>query len=315
MRGVATVAVIGAGAVGCYYGARLARAGHDVRFLMRRDLEAVRARGLEVRSPEGGFRLEAVGAFAEPEAMGIADWVVCSLKTTSLAEAEALVRPCVGPETRVVALMNGYGVEQRFAEWFGPGRVFGAMAFVCINRREPGVVDHLKYGRLSVGHFEDDPEEAEELAAVLRSANLDVVVAPNLLHARWEKLCWNIPFNGLSVAAGGVTTQEIVDDATLRRVAEAAMRETVRVGNADLAAARSAARLDEDEVVGRLFGLTDTMGAYWTSMALDFRDGRPLEVESILGNPARRAAELGAAVPTVDALYALVRFAEASARG
>ncbi len=312
----ATVAVVGAGAVGCYYGARLARAGHDVRFLMRRDLEAVRTRGLDIRSKDGDFRLPNVTAVGDPSELGVVDWVICSVKATAIEDARRLVAPCVGPHTRIVALMNGLGIEARYADWFGPERVFGGMAFVCINRGEPGVVHHLDYGRVSIGHALDDPAEAEALRALLASAGLDVVVAPNLRYARWEKLCWNVPFNGLSVAAGGLGTQAILADEALSRVAGQAMREVVAAANADLAAAASPERLDADRVVTAMFTQTRSMGDYLTSMCIDFREGRPLEVEAILGEPVRRAGSLGVAVPTMDALYALVRRLDAKrARG
>ena len=312
---MATVGVIGAGAVGCYYGAMLARAGHDVRFVMRRDLEAVRERGLEVRSHEGDFHLRSVTACATAEEVGPVDWLVCALKTTALDSARPLLAPCVGRTTRIVALMNGLGLEERLAAWFGPERIFGAMAFVCINRGLPGVVHHLKYGRLSVGHLLDRPEENGALVDLLQSAGIDVVAAPNLRYARWEKLCWNIPFNGLSVAGGGIGTEVIVRDPQLRAMAARTMGEVVAVGNADLAALRNVAWLDPGEIVPRMFGLTDSMGDYHTSMAIDYVLGRALEVETILGEPARRAAAMGVAVPTIDALYALVATADRRRRG
>jgi 2-dehydropantoate 2-reductase len=310
-----TIAVIGAGAVGSYYGALLSRAGHYVRFALRRDLAAVRANGLDVRSRNGDFRLKSVAAFGTASEIGPVDWVICSLKATALEAAGELVAPCVGPATRILALMNGYGVEQRFAERFGPGRVFGGMAFVCINRGEPGVVHHLEYGRVSIGHVLDDPAQLEELRELLESGGIEVTVAPNLRYARWEKLCWNIPFNGLSVAGGGIGTRTIVEDEALRATAERAMREVVAAGNADLASRGSEARLDPAQVVAWMFAQTDSMGDYRTSMAIDYVEGRELEVEAILGEPSRRAAALGVATPTVDALYALVRVADRRRRG
>jgi 2-dehydropantoate 2-reductase len=304
------IAVIGAGAVGGYYGARLAQAGHDVRFLLRRDLEAVRTNGLRVFSPQGDFLLRDVQCSAESAEIGEVDWVICSLKATALGSAKDLVAPCLGANTRILALMNGLGIEQRFADWFGAERVFGGMAFVCINRGEPGVIHHLEYGRVSLGHALDDATQNAELDALLHSGNIETVVAPNLRYARWEKLCWNIPFNGLSVAGGGIGTQTIVNDPELRATAERAMREVIAAGNADLAAARSNARLDESEIVSRMFALTETMGDYRTSMVIDYVLGNELEVEAILGNPVRRARELGVKTPTVDTLYALVAHAD-----
>jgi len=310
-----TIAVIGAGAVGSYYGALLARAGHDVRFLLRRDLETVHKDGLRIHSPQGDFHLPTVTAYASPAEIGPVDWVICSLKATALDSARDLIAPCLGPETKVVALMNGYGLERQFAEWFGPERVFGAMAFVCINRGDPGVVHHLDYGRVSIGHVQDDPGKLEKLHALFASSGIDVVSAPNLLYARWEKLGWNIPFNGLSVAAGGLGTATILADPLLRATAERAMREVVAAGNADLAASGSDTRLDIEEIVERLFALTATMGEYRTSMVIDYLSGRELEVEAILREPSHRAAILGVSVPTIDALYALVRAAEFRRRG
>ena len=307
---MATVAVIGAGAVGGYYGARLAQAGHDVRFLFRSDIETIRRDGLRIFSKDGDFALSRISAFAASHEIGLVDWVICSLKATALEDARELVAPCVGPHTRIVALMNGLGVEARLAEWFGSERVFGGMAFVCINRGEPGVIHHLDYGRVSIGHMLDDPAETDRLRELFESGALEVAVAPNLRYARWEKLCWNIPFNGLSVAGGGIGTRTILQSPLLRATAERAMREVVVAGNADLTALGSPARLDADEVVGRMFALTETMGDYRTSMVIDYVMGRPLETEAILGIPVRRAAELGVEVPAMATLYALVAHAE-----
>jgi 2-dehydropantoate 2-reductase len=189
------------------------------------------------------------------------------------------------------------------------------MAFVCINRGEPGVIHHLEYGRVSIGHALDDASENARLDQLLNSGNIETVVAPNLRYARWEKLCWNVPFNGLSVAAGGLGTQTIVRNRELRATAERAMREVIAAGNADLASIGSPARLDEEEVVARMFALTDTMGDYRTSMVIDHVLGNELEVEAILGNPVRRARELGLAVPTMASLYALVANADCVRRG
>jgi 2-dehydropantoate 2-reductase len=312
---VASIAVIGAGAVGCYYGALLQRAGHDVRFLMRRDLAAVRARGLSVRSHAGDFDLAEVQAAGRPEELGEVDWVICALKATSLASAPALIAPALTPSTRIVALMNGYGIERELAGALRHEAVFGGMAFVCINRGDPGVIHHLRYGRVTIGHLADDPAETAALHALFAGAGIDTVVAPSLLHARWEKLCWNVPFNGLSVATGGLDTGAIVRDPALRAVAEAAMREAAAAGNADLAASGQAARLDPDEVVARLFALTETMGDYRTSMLIDYLAGAPLEVEAILERPLQRAHSLGVPVPTMRALAALVSAHDRRRRG
>lgn len=307
---MARIVVVGSGAVGLFYGGRLQRAGHEVVFVARRELTALRERGLTVESPEGSFHLSPVRAVATAAEAGIAEWVVCSLKATALDVAADLCAPAVGSGTRVVVLMNGFGVEDPFVARFGPGRVLGAMAFVGVYRGAPGVVHHVAYGRVTVGHVGGERAVAEEFASLLASAGIEAAVAPSLRFARWEKLCWNVPFNGLSVAAGGIGTRLILEDDALAAVAERAMREVVAVANADLAALGDRARLDADQVVERMFGQTRVLADYRPSTLIDFLEGRPLEVEAIFGNPLRRARELGVDTPTTAALYALVRLAD-----
>lgn len=303
---MATVAVVGAGAVGCYYGARLAQAGHDVRFLMRRDYEAVAARGLRVESHHGDFTLERPAIARDAAELGRADWVLCGLKATSLDAAAALIRPCLGPETRVLAIMNGLGIEEALAQAAGTERVFGGLAFTCLNRGEPGTVRHLEYGQVAIGHLGDDAAELERALALWEGARVEVSAAPSLLRARWEKLCWNVPFNGLTVAAGGVDTEAIVTDAALRAQAGALMREVAAAGNADLAARDRRERIDGEAVAARMFALTDAMGPYRPSTLIDFLEGRAIEVGAIFAEPARRARALGVATPRLEQLTALL---------
>lgn len=303
---MATVAVVGAGAVGCYYGARLAQAGHDVRFLMRRDYEAVAARGLRVESHHGDFTLERPAIAREAAALGRADWVLCGLKATSLDAAAALIRPCLGPETRVLAIMNGLGIEEALAEAAGTERVFGGLAFTCLNRGEPGTVRHLEYGQVTIGHLGDAAAELARALALWEGARVEVSAAPSLLRARWEKLCWNVPFNGLTVAAGGVDTEVVVTDAALRAQAGALMREVAAAGNADLAARGRRERIDGEAVAARMFALTDVMGPYRPSTLIDFLEGRAIEVGAIFAEPARRARALGVPTPRLEQLTALL---------
>ncbi|MBN1690200.1 MAG: 2-dehydropantoate 2-reductase [Dehalococcoidia bacterium] len=307
MKKAQRVAVIGAGAVGSYYGGRLAEAGHDVRFLVRRDYHAVRSSGLNVTSPDGDFLLEHPLVASDSAEIGTADWVICALKSTSIHAAHKLVQPCVRADTRILVLMNGLGLEDHFAGWFGAERIFGGLAFTCINRGKPGHVHHLAYGTVTLGHYKNDPAEIVKALELWSGSKTSVVPASSLLKARWEKLCWNIPFSGLCVAGGGITTDRIMSDTSLRAAAKALMEEVICAGNADLALHGEKACIDRDTIINSLFQKTSTMGAYRPSTMIDFVEGKSMEIDAIFAEPLRRARELKVPTHGLALLTALLK--------
>jgi len=310
-----SIAVIGAGAVGSYYGGRLAEAGHDVRFLMRRDYDAVKENGLQLTSPVGDFVLLNPNIARESTEIGSVDWVICALKATSIGDAQRLVQPCVKATTRILVLMNGLGIEERFAQWFDSRHIFGGMAFTCVNRGEPGYVHHMAYGPVTIGHFHNDPVELELAIQLWSKSKAQVSAAPSLLRARWEKLCWNIPFNGLAVAAGGITTDRIVGNPALRNAARTLMDEVIATGNADLVYHSEQARIDHDAIIDLMFVSTDTMGVYRPSTMIDFVEGKAMEIEAMFGEPLRRAQLLGVDTPQLALLTAVLHSLNAKLQG
>jgi 2-dehydropantoate 2-reductase len=309
---MSSVAVIGAGAVGCYYGARLAEAGHEVHFLLRRDYDAVAAHGLHVESIDGDIHLERPAIARASAEIGPVDWVLCALKATALEAARDLIAACVGAGTRILALMNGLGVEEQFAAWFPGTPVFGGLAFTCINRGEPGRIHHIDYGPVTIGHLGDDPAELSRALELWSGAKVETATTPSLLAARWQKLCWNVPFNGLTVTCGGVTTDIVMGDPQLRASADGLMRELCAAGNADLETHGVTDRLDADAVVESMMTRTDAMAAYRPSTMIDFVEGREMEVDAIFEAPLRRAAELGVATPLLGMIAGQMRVLGAS---
>ena len=306
MTAVSKIAIIGAGAVGGYYGARLAEAGHEVHFLVRRDYHDVTAHGLKVTSPDGDFALASPRIAKSSDEIGASDWVICALKSSSLLDAHKLVLPCVGHGTRILVLMNGLGLEERFADWFGAARVFGGLAFTCINRGKPGYIHHMAYGTVTIGHFQDSPAELEAGLSLWSGCKVQVVPAPSLLRARWEKLCWNIPFSGLCVAAGGITTDRILQDPGLNAAAHQLMDEVILAGNADLESHGETLRINRDSMIDSMFSRTSTMGAYRPSTMIDYVEGKAMEIEYMFAEPLRRAESLGLQVPRLTLLAALL---------
>jgi 2-dehydropantoate 2-reductase len=286
--------------LGGYYGAKLARAGCDVHFLMRGDLDAVRRGGLTVRSKDGDFHLPHVNAHRTPGEIGQCDVVLIGLKTTSNAALPALLPPLLGPETALVTLQNGLGNEEFLAAHFGAARVMGGLCFVCLNRTAPGVIEHFGHGTLSIGEFNRPPaDRATRLAAEFQRAGVEAKVVPSLITERWRKLVWNIPFNGLGIAAGA-NVEQVLNDAPLHAAARALMVEVI-------AAAGSRGCAIPPDFADFQIARSWPMGAYRSSSQIDFEAGRDVEVEAIWGEPLRQARAAAANTPRLELLYALLK--------
>ena len=304
------VAVVGAGAIGCYYGMRLAEAGHDVRYIMRRDYDAVTSRGLSLSSHLGDLSLKPRIVERTSEALashGTVDWVLVGLKATAIPDIPMLVGPLLSEGTRVLAIMNGLTVDDEIAAQLPEGTpLFGGLGFIGVIRGEPGQIIHQEFGALNIGHRGDDPSELGRAERLFEGSVVEIRPEPSLLKARWEKLGWNVPFNGLCVIAGGVATDQVIHDPALKEAAHQIMREVVAAGNADLAAHGESVRIDGDELCHRYLTQTAGMGAYRPSTVIDYNEGRPLEVGAIFQQPVERAGELGVTCPMMSTTASLI---------
>jgi len=293
------IAVVGAGAVGCYYGGMLAHGGHDVSFLMRSDLDAVRAKGLTIFTKGEEVRLAQVRAFATPEEIGPVDVVLIALKATANDALQRLLPPLIGPDTMLLTMQNGLGNEELLAARWGAERVCGGLCFVCINRTAPGVIRHLDHGSISVGEF-GRPASARvrSFAEAWKKVGVEAEAVDNLSLERWRKLVWNIPFNGLSIVARANVAEVLADD-NLRTIARDLMAEI-------LDAARRLGHDIPDSFADWQIERSASMGTYRSSSMIDFEAGLPVEVESIWGEPLRQGQTAGAAMPRLEMLYRLI---------
>ncbi|HEY8901207.1 MAG TPA: 2-dehydropantoate 2-reductase [Chthoniobacterales bacterium] len=290
------IAILGAGSIGLYYGTVLAAAGEDVHFLLRSGYEEATRNGIRVFSPAGDYHLHPVAAHRDTETIGPCDLVIVALKTTQNAILGKLIPPLLGPETRLLTLQNGLGSDDTLAAQFGAGRVLGALCFVCLTRRSPAQVDHFGHGTISIGEFGQTPQpRTEHVADAFRRAGIETRVVENLAAERWKKLVWNIPFNGLAVAEGGVAV-DILLASHLDEVI-ALMRETIAAAGA-LGYPIPEAFIDEQ------IARTRAMGAYQPSTLVDYLAGRELEIEAIWGEPLRRAGTADVPVPHLENLLA-----------
>ena len=326
--------------MGSFYGANLARAGQEVHFLLRSDYETVRRRGVLVRSPRGDFTVRPKCAL-RPEEIGSADLVVVALKTTANSQFAALLPSLVGPDTAILTLQNGLGNEDLLARCFAPEQILGGLCFVCLNRVEPGVVHHIDHGQIVIGEFQRWPEpRTHDIATTFRHAGVPCDVTDNLAQAHWEKLTWNIPFNGLGVAGSAgyeavIGTKCVGTDSVSGRICAPGVRALALrpcPATDELLADPRLVALVRDlmlEVIAAARGLgydlpwsladrqierTRTMGAYRASTLIDFERGQALELESLFVEPLRQAHRAGVPVPRLEALCALLRQLDPAAR-
>jgi 2-dehydropantoate 2-reductase len=290
-------AVIGTGALGGFYGARLARAGCDVHFLLHSDYDHVRQHGLVMESKDGDFTLPVVNAHRHACDLPPCDFVLVCLKATQ----NHLLPALLPPTGTVVLMQNGLGAEEELARHVAGNRIMAGLAFLCSNKVAPGHIRHLDYGYVRFADFSGGiTDRMKHIAADFERAGIPVTLAEDLASARWHKLVWNIPYNGLSVVLDA-NTDVLMADPGKRALVEALMREVV-------AGAAACGHSIEESFVQKMLADTAQMKPYRTSMKIDFDEGRPMEVEAIYGNPLRIAQAAGAAVPRLETLYRQLKF-------
>lgn len=294
-------AIVGSGALGTYYGAKLAKVGLPVSFLARRDLSHLRKHGLKIRCTQGNFHLPQVNAFASSQEIGPVDLVLVCLKTTANSFLADLLPPLLGPHTVVCTLQNGLGNEEFLASLVGKERILCGVCHVCVSRPEPGVALNMSGGNIRFADFcGGDTPRAQSLARLFEKAGLTCSVAPSVGSARWYKLVWNIPFNGLSIAAGGIDTAKILADPNLYSETLALMNEVMQASAALGFSQHPDHPMQEIE-------RTRKMGAYQPSSLLDYLAKKPVELESIWGEPLRLGTAAGVSLPRLELLYARLK--------
>jgi len=298
-------AIIGTGALGGFYGARLQRAGCELHFLLHSNYEHVRQHGLICESPDGNFTLPKVNVYADVRDMPKCDVVCVCLKTTQNHLLRDLLPPLVKDNATVLVMQNGLGMEAQVAEIVGAKHVVGGLCFLCSNKVGPGHIRHLGYTLVALAEFaaRGISERMRAIANDFQRAKVEIELSEDLDVVRWQKLVWNIPYNGLSVTLDA-TTSELMTNPQSRQLVEAIMREVV-------VDARACGVPLTDEIIGRMLSNTEKMAPYRTSMKIDFDDRRPLEIEAIFGNPLRAVQQAGARSPLLEQLYAQLAFLNA----
>jgi 2-dehydropantoate 2-reductase len=290
------IAIVGAGAVGGWYGGLLAQKGHEVYFVTRRDYEVINQKGLCMRDAKGDKMVKIQKAYPDCTHIGVCDLIIIAAKSTANSTLPDFIKPLIGPRTILLTLQNGMGNCETFASIIPIERIVAGLCFVCINRLSPGVVENTHSGYVRMASAIGLPSEAvKQCVELFFDAGIDCQSEQSLDSVLWKKLCWNIPFNGLAIAAGGITTDKIMANDLLRERAIKLMKEVQ-------AAAEACGVPFKDEHIDRQLKVTGGMGAYRPSSLIDYLEGRQVEVAGLWGEPLRRGIAAGVSMPELSRL-------------
>jgi 2-dehydropantoate 2-reductase len=294
---------MGAGGVGGYFGAKLAKAGHELAFIARgRHLAAMREHGLTVRSASGEIRLDAPTASDDPASLGAFDIVLFAVKLWDTESAAEAIRPLLASGGRVIPFQNGVESIDRIGAVVGAPQVMGGVAYIAATIAEPGVIAHTgQMARLRFGAVLQEQEgAARRFLEACKGAGIDAEQVADVRRALWEKFVFLAAMSGVT----GATRQPIGvirADPDLRAALEAAMREAVTV-------ARARGIALDDTFVEKQLGFADGLPAEMkSSMLNDLLGGNRLEAPWLSGAVARMAKEAGLDAPVSATLYAAVK--------
>ena len=296
-------AVIGTGAIGGYYGSKLARAGQEVHFLLHRDYDYVKENGLTVDSCDGSFVLPHVNAHQSVNEMPKCDVVLVGLKTTNNHLLASLLPPLLHERSLVLLIQNGIGVEDDVQQMVPDAWLAAGLAFICSAKTEPGRISHQCYGSINIGNYScKDKAVVAALIDDFREAGIQTAQV-EYLEARWRKAVWNMPFNGMTVALN-TQTDMLLNNPQTERLIYAQMMEVIN-------AARACGVTTLDSTFAdKMMEMTRAMVPYSPSMKLDYDFHRPMEIGYIYSRPIRIAAEAGCPMPKLEMLEAELRFIE-----
>jgi 2-dehydropantoate 2-reductase len=305
-------AILGTGALGGFYGAKLQQSGREVHFLLNSDYLEVRENGLIIESKDGDFQLSQVKAYNNVEKMPSCDVVVVALKTTKNYLLTKILPSIVKDNGIVLILQNGLGLETEVAKIVKNVTIIGGLCFLCSNKVGAGHIRHLDYGKITLGEYAANyrptgiTNRMREIAQDFETAGIEIELTEDLLLGRWKKLVWNIPYNGLSVILNARTDELMADNYTCQLVQN--LMSEVLVG------AKSTGRIIPESFIQIMLDHTLNMKPYRTSMKIDFDEKRPLELEAIFGNPLKTAAANNVNLTLINCLYQQLKFLDGRMR-
>ena len=297
------IAVMAAGAVGGYFGGRLAAAGHDVSFIARgAQLEAIRKNGLKIESPLGNLHLDKVRATSEPKEVGPVDVVLFAVKLWDTEIAAETAKPLVGAKTRVITLQNGVDSVERLAPILGAEHVVGGAAFIATVIDAPGVISHTsQFAKMVCGRIDGQPDaQLAAFTAAAKEAGIDIAQADDINRERWQKFGFLV---GLSGATGATRMPlgPILADTDTRAFFRSLMEEVVAL------AAAKGITIDPGFIDDRMKFADVAPPGMKASLLHDLERGNRVEIDWLAGKVVALGRELGMPTPANAAVYAMLK--------
>ena len=294
-------AIIGTGAIGGFYGARLDKAGFEVHFLLHTDYQYVVDHGLTIDSCDGNFTLPSPKVYDSTSKMPQCDVVIVALKTTQNHLLPSLLPPLLKPDTIILLIQNGIGVEADVQQLFPSQPIAAGMAFICSAKAGPGHINHQFYGNINIGNYScHNPQRYNQMLADFRAAGIGAADV-EYLEARWKKAVWNMPFNGMTVALNTTTNRLLSCESTHRLIYDQMLEV---IGAAQALGVKNLDTRFADKMIAN----TIKMPPYSPSMKLDFDFHRPMEINYLYTRPIAEAHAAGFAMPKLEMLEAELKF-------
>lgn len=294
------IMIVGAGAVGGFFGAHLARQHSHVSFLLRpRTLRAVRANGLTIRSAAGTFTVRPPCA-SDPRELPRPDLVILAVKAYDLDAALDQLEPVLSERTVILTLQNGVDVEDRLLRRLNRDCVVGGVAFIYSKIVEPGVIEHYKRGAVSIGELMGNKSpRVLAIADLFKHAGLPCHLVDDIRRAKWEKMCWNCVFNPLTV---------LIDDRIAKALDHPEMLRVIQQIVGEVAAVAAGLKVPlSGDIADKVVRWSQEIRDIHTSMYDDWKAGRPTEIDTLNGHIVKLGHELGIPVPLNEALTATVK--------
>ena len=295
------ILTVGTGAVGGYYSGRLSQAGASVSAVCRTDFDTVAKNGIQIKSIQGNFTFYPEHVVRTvSEYSSIPDYILVATKALPEIDIPSIIREKVGPETSIILLQNGIGIEEPVQTAFPGNEIISGLAFIFVSRSEMGKINHDDFGRIVIGTYPSGhSEKVDLLNKLFIKAGVPCIITDDIIPARWKKLLWNAPLNPISVLGGGASTVEMMES-------ELVVNLTIKVMEEVMMLAKMSGNTLPEDLIRLTIEETKKMNPYKTSMLHDYETGRPMEVEAILGNTLRIAGIHAVAVPYIESLYALL---------